>query len=173
MIPNLGTILTLTEPWTARIYFESRNSKFMDKLGLKHAAADETNPRYFTRNSYLLGEHKRNLAGNLAGNTAAESLLKIPEFVTYGVEKPMSEDQLENAFQSYKATNKKANPYIEVTFPVGTQLSVDRIYIRRGAESFNSVTFRTTKICPEKILRSGRFWVKLKDANKIVCDFIG
>lgn len=52
---------------------------------------------------------------------------------------------------------------MEVTLAAGTQLVVDRIYIRAGSASFNSVTFRA-KIDKKSI----RFWAKLKDVNKIV-----
>ena len=54
----------------------------------------------------------------------------------------------------------------------GTQIKIDRIYVKRGAESFSSITFRTTKTGPEKKFASKRFWVKLKDANEIVADMI-
>jgi hypothetical protein len=56
---------------------------------------------------------------------------------------------------------------------MGTQLKIDRIYIRRGGESFSSVTFRTTKTCPDKRFASKRFWVKLREANEIVANIIG
>lgn len=50
-----------------------------------------------------------------------------------------------------------------VTLPSGTELVVDRIYIRAGVEDFNSLTFRT-KMGKKSI----RFWAKLADVNKIV-----
>jgi hypothetical protein len=47
-----------------------------------------------------------------------------------------------------------------VTLPKGTILKVDRIFIRQGAEGYNSVTFRwSASKC--------RFWVKLYDVNKM------
>ncbi len=63
----------------------------------------------------------------------------------------------------------------EVTIPQGTRLLVDRIYIRRGAEAFDSITFRIKKGgCPsKKALEGTRFWAKLKDVNKIVCYPVG
>lgn len=53
-----------------------------------------------------------------------------------------------------------ANPLV-YTFPKGTVLEVDRIYIRKGAEDFSSLTFkwRTPKMV--------RFWAKLEDVNRI------
>ena len=53
-------------------------------------------------------------------------------------------------------------PYM---FPKGTQLKIDRIYIRKGAEEFSSLSFFTT-INNKKV----RFWAKLTDVNKIEFD---
>lgn len=60
------------------------------------------------------------------------------------------------------------------TFPAGTKLTVDRIYIRHGGEDFNSVTFRardyTTSISTGlkgKKEKAVRFWVKLDDVNQM------
>jgi hypothetical protein len=57
------------------------------------------------------------------------------------------------------------------TLPRGTELKVARIYIRGIAHrmrEFDSITFTITS-CPNKKIK-GRFWVKLRDANRIVCD---
>ena len=64
-----------------------------------------------------------------------------------------------------------------ITLPKGTVLAVDRIYIRKGASDFSSITFfakglgetevknrwsgRTTK------WKAQRFWAKLSDCNQI------
>jgi len=66
---------------------------------------------------------------------------------------------------------------IPVTFPKGTQLKVDRIYIRKGASDFSSLSFYViassiAAIMPvenQKGFKKGkkRFWAKLADVNKI------
>jgi len=78
---------------------------------------------------------------------------------------------------------KRQHQYKPVTLPAGSVLKVDRIYIKKGQDAFNSVTFylkghsrpgyvwtghagRTYKM-PK---RSVRFWAKLADANKIVME---
>ena len=69
------------------------------------------------------------------------------------------------------------NPYLVKdagihTFPAGTQLTVDRIYIKQGASNFNSVTFRTRDVTspPRKGRKEPvvRFWAKLRDVNEMV-----
>jgi hypothetical protein len=86
---------------------------------------------------------------------------------------PMTEEELKDAPRTFRATNMRREPYLDVTIPAGHQLKIDRIYIRAGVEAFNSVTFRTTKIGPDNKFRSKRFWVKLNDANQIVCNIVG
>ena len=68
-----------------------------------------------------------------------------------------------------------------VTIPAGTTLKIDRIYIRKGQDDFDSVTFlwKGNKI-PSKVVSYGhgnvykvpsktvRFWAKLDDVNKIL-----
>jgi len=52
--------------------------------------------------------------------------------------------------------------------PPGTELAVARIYIRQGLKGFDSVTFRITG--GDKKFKGCRFWAKLADVNRIVCD---
>ena len=63
----------------------------------------------------------------------------------------------------------------QFTFPKGTQLTVDRIYIRKGNEEFDSMTFwakgYTTTVrtgLKTKKAPSVRFWAKLADVNEMV-----
>jgi hypothetical protein len=54
----------------------------------------------------------------------------------------------------------------EVALPVGTVLTVNRIYIRQGNKEFDSVSFMVKTIV-NGIKIKGRFWVKLSDVNTI------
>lgn len=61
-----------------------------------------------------------------------------------------------------------------VTLEAGTKLTVDRIYIRRGISSFDSLTFRIAESADPRFKKKGiRFWAKLKDVNKIECFPVG
>lgn len=149
-IPNLGTIIILAEDWTFRLFFEHRNSSMLEVFGGRK------------------GAYYYNYLDNLGSNFVDG---EIPPVVEY--EKPMDEKELDQAYKSFRATNSKENPFIRVTLPKGTQLKIDRIYVRRGGESFSSITFRTTKISPDKRFASKRFWVKLNEANEIIAHIIG
>lgn len=60
------------------------------------------------------------------------------------------------------------------TLPAGITLVIDRIYIKKGAPDYNSVTFRIPKKGTDNPphFTGLRFWVKLNDANKIECDVV-
>ena len=108
---------------------------------------------------------------------------------TLGTELALSEDwtfTLHAEYRNYDfwaAVSDRDYPYgnadgsISVTLPAGSKLKVDRIFIRRGAGDYDSMTFWLVD-CPNKewapkkvggtATNRLRFWVKLDDANDIV-----
>lgn len=59
----------------------------------------------------------------------------------------------------------------KVALPKGTVLRIDRIYIRKGSEEFDSVTFfcnPSMRGPAAKTSLKGRFWAKLVEVNTIV-----
>jgi hypothetical protein len=72
--------------------------------------------------------------------------------------------------ESYEIHGRSCHP---LTLPAGTLLTIDRIYIRKGQESFDSVTFwLKAKLVPitingRPLKKSVRFWAKLDDVNMI------
>lgn len=61
------------------------------------------------------------------------------------------------------------NPVLKVCLPKDTVLAIDRIYIRKGASDFSSITFYAKNLgVPAKGKRKAfRFWAKLEDCNRI------
>lgn len=57
--------------------------------------------------------------------------------------------------------------FTPVTLPAGTVLKVDRIYLRKGSEDFDSVSFRTVECPSNPKLAKKRFWAKLRHVNLI------
>jgi hypothetical protein len=57
---------------------------------------------------------------------------------------------------------------VQVRIPRGTELVVNRIYIRKRANDFDSYTFVIPNDKPEGFGRQQRFWVKLEEVNKMV-----
>jgi len=62
-----------------------------------------------------------------------------------------------------RQTGQRVGP-TRVALLKGTVLNVERIYIRKGATNYDSITFKIED-CDNKELIKCRFWVKLKDAN--------
>lgn len=54
----------------------------------------------------------------------------------------------------------------EITLPIGTILSLDRIYIRKGSKAFDSLTFRMLEH-PDMKKKKARFWAKLSECNQL------
>lgn len=55
-----------------------------------------------------------------------------------------------------------------ITIPANTILTVDRIYIRKGANNYDSITFNIHQgLNPHMPKGKKRFWVKLNMANTI------
>ena len=53
---------------------------------------------------------------------------------------------------------------IPITIPIATILQVDRIYIRKGNSTYDSISFKVLAGSP---IRKGRFWVKLHEVNEL------
>jgi len=63
--------------------------------------------------------------------------------------------------------NKSLPGPVPVTLPKGTILILERIYIRNGAGSFDSLTFRIKQLPnpPKTGKKTARFWARLEDCN--------
>jgi hypothetical protein len=89
---------------------------------------------------------------------------------------------ISRGWQDAKPTDYWRSFFKEVTLPKGSILTVDRIYIRKGAANYSSVSFHlnrksvvvsnefTKKIAGGK--GSCRFWAKLECVNKIIYEEI-
>lgn len=63
------------------------------------------------------------------------------------------------------------DPAGEVTLPKDTILTIDRYYIKRGLNEYDSLTFRI-KSSTDIRLKGARFWAKLEDVNKMEAEII-
>jgi hypothetical protein len=160
-IPSLGTIIVLAEDWTFKLFFEGRNNTLLMAL-----CPNKVSPM---PDRIKVGSWEHKYYGKWFGTNEEDhqgsDLLKYQE--------PLDEKELEDANRTYRSTSSERKPYLLVTMPAGQQLKFDRIYIRAGITAYNSVTFRTTKIGPDKKFHSKRFWVKLQDANNVICNVVG
>lgn len=81
------------------------------------------------------------------------------------------DDPFLNRFPHFTEHSNRPRKYWEVTIGKGSGLKVDRIYIRKGASDYSSVTFnlhggKGVNLVNPKL--KPRFWVKLEDVNKMI-----
>lgn len=76
-----------------------------------------------------------------------------------------------DSFDWYSRGGQRCDAWL----PAGTLLKVDRIYIRKNVEQYNSVTFRFYDLEPfaDGVKYNGRFWARLNEVNRIECDVEG
>ena len=138
-VPSLGDAVVLAEDWTFPLQAEGRNKSLWEALGLPTLQPSD----WWLWEDRITSERKQELIN--AGLT-----------FSYG------------DINTYSG-NRRMILRGTATLPKGTVLAIDRIYIRKGAKEYNSVTFfvRETTIPHKKQLR---FWVSLPDANRMVIE---
>jgi len=175
-VPAIGTLLTLTEPWDFRLYFERRNDKFLKTISGFEGG-------YYGQWIHTPSGQRKQLLPDCIGKTYGDYTVKWDTFVPQD-EKTQKEMELSRAWRRHRPL-----AYIDVCFPERTILAVDRVFIRKGLDAYDSLTFCIKKppklkkqkkgappliITPEyeflQKVGGGRFWAKLADVNKIVCE---
>jgi hypothetical protein len=152
-IPPLGTVIQLEKDWTFTLFEEHRNQKLID--------AAELTPPYRDHNPYL------QRSSEWRDKSLAERKAEIDK--TNWVYTPHS--GLESGNYDYWSGVWEHL----FTFREGTELKIDRIYIRQGGQAFDSVTFRSKQwvtapgdpLFKNRKLKTLRFWAKLHDVNQI------
>lgn len=155
-IPHLSEKLILSKDWSFRVFLEERNQSLIDLiLGKRYSVlshwafySNGEKPIILVENYSRYEIFDKLVDMQLLKVTKTQAL--IPSFIGKGIG-TASRD-------AYELDRPLEEIYLNYTIPKDSILSVDRIYIRKGSRSFDSVTFRWNK---------NRFWVKLDDANKI------
>lgn len=170
-IPEIGTELVLAKDWKFELYAESRNKNLLEYYGAY------LNPGYRTiifekdlPNFKLEYDvdfpcnaedyYSRNFVGKRCFNR--EAYYKAKEW--YINNNPIN-IEYNREVKIWHEKRKLAPQYdsIPALLKKGSTLKVDRIYIRKGASDFSSISFYVT-LGSKKY----RFWAKLDDCNKIV-----
>lgn len=150
-IPTIGTVLILGKDWTFQVTAEYRNSallKFLEATGVIPKDA----PRY----------------------EPLPPLCEHPVEVTYfsGMARTYPCQGLAGHLGEHTPHMHYPRDYVRYacTFPRGTRLRVDRIYIRKGASAYDSLTFWAVDLgeAAKGKKKSVRFWAKLADVNQMI-----
>lgn len=161
-IPDISEQIVLTKPFTVNVQLESRNETLIKaKFPYIHKNIEKLR-KISQEIPYGWEEDVYKEAGLPFENKEINSRTYYHRY-----ENPV----LQLSLQRIKERQQKAHQNLEsferatgliVTFPRGTVLEIDRIYIRKNAAEFSSVTFKIRE--KNKVLR---FWAKLEDVNKI------
>jgi len=149
-IPELGDRIVLTKDWSFQLFNEHRNSGLINLLGVKF------------KGDYYVYNGKQYFHASKTENGC----------YIFGVE---SEDGDFKKWNRCDVINGRVpgvtfvkETGIEVSLKAGQVLTVDRIYVRKGASDFSSITFNY--IGAPKGSGRVRFWAKLADVNTIEFD---
>lgn len=142
-IPRLGADLVLSSDWSFRLFHEHRNSGLQSAVGL-------ANP--FSGLQDFWGAKPADRFAALEKSQWREA---------------------DGSLSTVKERYFNGELQHRLTIPAGALLTVDRIFIRKGAADFDSVTFwlKASKvpvtINGQQVKKSVRFWAKLDDVNTI------
>lgn len=144
-IPEIGTKLVLTRPWSFSLYKELRNQKVWDMIS---AARPEETAQKETVVQNIRDEMNDVMRQN------REDTLKYTEYL-----------EKIHGLREREANAQK----FTVLLPQNTHLTVDRIYIRKGSSDYSSITFYLTKTDYPALDQRGRkrFWAKLDEVNNM------
>jgi hypothetical protein len=146
-IPEIGTRLTLEQDWTFMLHEEYRNASIWDKL----KAAD---PDTFAEIKRRSDEEKDKFF----------AFRDMPQ--RFGTREEQEKFDADRTAQLQLWQDQER---VEVTLPAGTVLTLDRLYIRKGASGYSSASFNLNETTHEALNIRGkkRFWAKLHDVNRI------
>lgn len=85
-------------------------------------------------------------------------------------EESRNEDLMKVIGQEFKWNRRDEKRNWQVMLPKGTELKIDRIYIRKGVSDYSSLTFFINSSPDTRITKKIRFWAKLSDVNTIEFD---
>jgi hypothetical protein len=186
-VPEIGDHIILTKDWTFDLHAESRNEQLGALFGHYLSSTyrggwieEEILPRLRQIDysvdypSYDDPTFRKMFGGfdhDALQKARKEAEDSCPEFVKYW------SDHKEWTDHSNEVMKEK----LIVTIPAGTTLAIDRIYIRKGASDYSSITFYAKQLgevtvpgskwswgsSKSKKVKAQRFWAKLTDCNQI------
>lgn len=152
-IPELGDRIVLTKDWSFQLFNEHRNSGLINLLGVKF------------KGDYYVYNGKQYFH---ASKTELNDRYSVSPLKYDGDFKKWNRYDVINGRVPGVTFVKETG--IEVFLKAGQVLTVDRIYVRKGASDFSSITFNY--IGAPKGSGRVRFWAKLADVNTIEFDLV-
>jgi hypothetical protein len=153
-IPELGDRLKLEEDWSFEPVLDRRNLTIFEGLMDKEKWNSLTTTIFNRKNNELINK-----------NFPEKFDITLGEFKDLPKELISYSSRYNNYSLLYN--NKEKLLGTEITIPKDSILKVDRIYIRKGADDYSSVTFYIESIPGIKFKKKIRFFASLRDVNNI------
>jgi hypothetical protein len=179
-VPEIGDHIRLTEDWTFRLHAENRNVTLANmfgyiQFGWNGAWLDTTKIEPAPERDYHIDYPNQRDFVKMFGSVDWESYRKAQEDAE---DNSPSYQAYLKAYDDWKTRAEAiAIENLDITLPKGTVLAVDRIYIRKGASDYSSITFYAKGLGESEIKnrwsnrvtkwKAQRFWAKLSDCNQI------
>lgn len=155
-IPSIGDVVTVARDWTFTCIAEYRNAGLMDYLrdsGIIAPDAPTMEPE-----PPLCGQTVRRV---IPARPASVFWAATPERI---VEAPCRLLVGHTGECNQQAHYPRDYCRYACTIPAGTQLRVDRIYIRKGKKEYDSFTFWALGLSKKRV----RFFARLSEVNQMV-----
>ena len=148
-IPEIGDHIRLTNDWSLKLYDEYRNDGLKTFVGfdshLDVIQQKNNMEEYYKIMRSLQNKYYRKL-------NQANAVWSAEDTYEYNKYRELSDVPI----------------FMTIILPESTILSIDRIYIRKGASDYSSISFYL-KSHPTMITKKKpRFWAKLEDCNNIM-----
>lgn len=156
-IPEIWTKLELTRNWSFKLYDEYRNEGLFKAFNICiHPVKERKEKGSSWRANFTYYVFSKDIERSKLNYSSLHR----------------SEKHLEEAIRLYwiEEIIEENERVATVSFPKGTILTVDRIYIRKWASDYSSISFYAKHI--ELGKKRVRFWAKLNDVNNIDCEII-
>ncbi len=166
-IPSLGDRIQLTKDWTFNLHHESRNSSLGKLFKLIGTSEENKYEEYMTKvHSSRFDSVSEKI---YTGKIIQPEYWLNGKIMWHHAESPYGHIN-EKGEKIKWCHNQDQDCFDSVCLKKDSVLKTDRIYIRKGQQTFDSITF-TLESSPDfkKVGKKSlaRFWVKLKDANNI------
>lgn len=151
-IPEIGDHLRLTSDWTFPLYDEYRNKSLWEL----YRCDEQPNAVDYDLEVKALEAERDAIFNKYRANPQRPFHYMITDF--------KDQDRLSEISYKINAMNQKR---VDITIPVGSTLTIDRIFIRKGMSDFSSLSFYLRDHPGHTFKKKPRFWAKLEDCNRI------
>lgn len=156
-IPEVGTILKLEKDWKFTLTFDYQNEGVYQQI-IREMFKVPLELRIYTKRYY---EKDQSVLFHLTNTDYKdEAVIRETDFPK----------------DCHLVQHNSLNG-IKFTLPKGTELKIDRIYVRKGKSDYSSLTFNIVNtthpfLVDKKGKKKGklRFWATLDDVNQIQCE---